>query len=116
MAKVKVLNYTPEQTAAMIVEYVANPTKATVAVIAEKFGKTMRSVVAKLSREKVYQKKVYEAKDGTKSESKAVIVAEIAVKLGVSAEDVGSLESATKAALKLVSEGLSQGLFEELPE
>ena len=117
VAKVKTVNYTPAQVAVMIAEYAANPSKETVAALAEKFGKTVRSIVAKLAREDVYQKKEYVAKDGTKSESKAVIVADIAAKLGVPADDVGSLESATKAALKLVADGLAaQAVFVTEPE
>ena len=108
VAKVKVENYTAAMTATIKAEYVANPSKETVAMLAEKFGKSVRSVVAKLSREQVYQKKDYVAKDGTKAESKSVIVEKIAAKLGVPAETVGSLESATKETLKLV--------FENLPE
>ena len=47
----KTVNYTPEQTAQMVADYQAG---TSVEMIAETFGKTVRSVVAKLSREKVY--------------------------------------------------------------
>ena len=57
----KVVNYTPEQTLKMVADYQAG---ATVETIAESMGKTVRSVVAKLSREGVYQKKVYKTKTG----------------------------------------------------
>ena len=99
----KVENYTAEMTASVKADYVAG---MPVAEIAAKVGKTVRSVVAKLSREGVYEKKAYVAKDGTKAESKADIVADIAAKLGVEVDAVGSLESATKTALKLVAAAL----------
>jgi len=105
-AKAKAVNYTPAQVATMIAEYTANPVAATVKALAVKLGKSERSIIAKLSREDVYKKAEYVTKTGEKSESKADIVADIAVKLGVPVDDVGSLESATKNALKLVQAAL----------
>ena len=52
----KTVNYTPEQTTKMVADY-ANG--ATVETLAQELGKTVRSVVAKLSREKI----VFELKD-----------------------------------------------------
>lgn len=95
----KTVNYTPELTAKIVADYAAG---ITVADIATAVGKSQRSIVAKLSREKVYEKKAYVAKDGSATVSKADLIAEIATKLGVTAEEVGSLEAATKVALKLV--------------
>ena len=66
MATAKTVNYTPEQTAAMVADYTANPTQATVEALAAALGKTTRSIVAKLSREKVYKAKEYTAKNGEK--------------------------------------------------
>ena len=114
-AKVKVENYSAAVTAQVIADYAAG---VSTAAIAEKVGKSVRSVVAKLAREGVYQKKEYVAKDGSKAESKADIVADIAAKLGCEVEEVGTLESATKAALKLVAAGLdtSEIICEVEPE
>ena len=50
----KIVNYTPEQTAQLVANYKAG---ATVEALATMFGKTTRSVVAKLSREGVYTAK-----------------------------------------------------------
>lgn len=102
-ATAKVENYSADVTAALVADYKAGVTTGD---LATKFGKTVRSIVAKLSREGVYTKKEYVAKDGAKAESKETIVADIAAKLGVAAEAVGSLESATKAALKMVAAAL----------
>lgn len=52
----KIVNYTPEQTTELVSAYKAEPTPETVETFAEKFGKTVKSVVAKLSREGVYVK------------------------------------------------------------
>ena len=52
----KTINYTPEQTAQIIADYQAG---LSVEIIADNLGKTVRSIVAKLSREKVYIKKEY---------------------------------------------------------
>lgn len=102
MKTVKV-NYTPEMTAKAVADYAAGmPVEA----IAAALGKSTRSIVAKLSREKVYVAKTYTAKTGEAVTSKAELVEAIAVKLGVASEVVGSLESATKVALKLVLENL----------
>ncbi|MBZ5782159.1 hypothetical protein, partial [Klebsiella aerogenes] len=57
----KNINYTPEQTAQIIADYQAGKSVET---IADNLGKTVRSIVAKLSREKVYIKKEYKSKTG----------------------------------------------------
>lgn len=103
MTKAKVENYTAAQVAQITADYAAG---MDVKVIAEKVGKSFRSVVAKLSREKLYVKKAYVAKDGSKAETKAEMVNKIAVALNVAPEVVGSLESGTKQALKAVLAGL----------
>ena len=51
------ITYTAEQTTELVAAYNAAPTAETVATFAEKFGKTVKSVVAKLSREGVYKAK-----------------------------------------------------------
>lgn len=89
--------YTVEQTSAMVEQYKDG---ATVEVIATALGKSVRSVIAKLSREGVYTPK---AKAGaTARVTKAQLIDQIAAKLGVSAEKLESLEKATKEALELL--------------
>ena len=48
-------NYTEEQVNMMTEAYAANPSRETVDSLAETLGKTTRSIIAKLSREGVYQ-------------------------------------------------------------
>ena len=84
------MNYTEAQVAEMCEAYVASPTEATVSALAEKFGKTVKSVVAKLAREGVYKAKGKEA--GKRVALKAEMVAEIATLLGRTEEQLESLE------------------------
>lgn len=104
MATEKVLNYTPEQTAELVAAYVAAPTEATVKAMAEKLGKTAKSVIAKLAREGVYHAKTREA--GKRDMLKSEMVAEIAKLVNRSDEQVESLEKATGPALKAVLDTL----------
>ena len=96
------MNYTPEMTAEMVEAYKASPTKATVEMLAEKFGKSIKSVVAKLSREGVYTKAEYVGKTGEKPISKEELVDEIAEFLAVPADVVGDLTKANKATLSRI--------------
>jgi len=92
----KAVNYTAEQTAAMVSDY-----KAGVAVetIAETMGKTVRSVVAKLSREKVYVAKTYVSKTGEKPVKKDVHADAIGAVLNLTESETESLTKANKTAL-----------------
>lgn len=104
MATEKVANYTPDQVNIMVQEYVAAPTKATVDSLATRFGKTARSIVAKLAKEQVYQSKSKEA--GKREMLKAEMVTEIAKLVGKTEEPLESLEKATGPALMVVLQAL----------
>jgi hypothetical protein len=103
----KIVNYTPEMTAAILAAYVLEPTTETVKDLAAEFGKTTRSIIAKLSREGVYKKAEYVTKQGGKPETKETKVARIAAMLGVTSDKLNGLETATKMALDLVIAGLT---------
>lgn len=96
------VNYTPEMTAELVGAYEANPTQETVNTFAEKFHKSAKSVVAKLTREGVYQKKEYATKNGEAVTSKAAMVAQLAEMTGQPVETLESLEKATKKALQVL--------------
>lgn len=100
----KIVNYTPEQTAQMVADYQAG---VTVEKIAENLGKTVRSVVAKLSREKVYQAKQYVSKTGEKPVKKDVHADAIGAILRLPENDIESLTKANKSALKAIFEALA---------
>jgi hypothetical protein len=100
----KLVNYTPEQTLQMIQDYQSG---ITVEKIAENMGKTVRSVVAKLSREKVYKAKEYVSKTGEKPVKKDVHAEMIGRILNMPENDVDSLTKANKSALKKIFEALA---------
>ena len=70
-------NYTKEMEASMMAEYKMNPTRATVDVIAEDLGKTVKSVIAKLVTLKVYVKATPKAKSNKIVVRKSELVAKI---------------------------------------
>jgi hypothetical protein len=97
----KTVNYTPEQAAQMVADYQAG---VTVEAIAEALGKTVRSVVAKLSREKVYKAKEYKTKTGEAVVKKDEFADYIAQALGMNEADADSLTKANKTALKAIAD------------
>lgn len=97
----KTVNYSPEQTAQMVADYQAG---VTVENIAEKLGKTVRSVVAKLSREKVYVAKTYVSKTGEAVVKKDTVADYIGEALKLTEADTESLTKANKTALKMIAD------------
>jgi hypothetical protein len=95
-AKVKTVNYTPEQTEKAKADYLAG---VTVEKIAEALGKTARSVIAKLSKEGVYKAKVYVSKTGEKPIKKDAHADAIGAVLKLSDGEIESLAKANKTAL-----------------
>lgn len=106
MATVKTA-YTTEQTVELVEAYKAKPTAETVAAFAEKFGKTVKSVIAKLSREGVYQKKEYVSKSGQKPEKKDSVADAIGAILKMSDGEIDSLAKANKTALQKIFTALA---------
>lgn len=107
----KTVNYTPEMTAEMVTAYKAADTQdareTVVQEMADKFGKTVRSVVAKLSREGVYIKKVYHTKNGSRPAKKDDMVVTLAVVANVDADKLEGLEKAPKRALATLIEAFT---------
>lgn len=95
-AKAKVVNYTPEMTASMIADYKAG---VSVEKIAEAVGRTTRSVIAKLSREKVYVAKTYATKTGEPVVKKDATADAIGAVLKLTEAEIESLTKANKTAL-----------------
>lgn len=100
----KTINYTPEQTAQMVLDYSKG---TTVESIAEKMGKTVRSVVAKLSREKVYVAKTYVSKTGAPVVKKDAHADAIGAILKLSENEIESLTKANKTALEKIFSALA---------
>ena len=88
-------NYTPEQTTKLVAGYLDGQT---VEALAEAMGKTVRSVVAKLSREGVYVAKTKTT--GVARVRKADLVDKLATACGVAPEVFESLEKANHDVLE----------------
>lgn len=101
MATAKTVNYTPEMTTTVVEGYKAGET---VEALAEKVGRTVRSVIAKLSKEGVYASA--EKAAGKRAMLKSEMVAAIAAEIGASEEALESLEKATGPALMAVLKAL----------
>jgi hypothetical protein len=93
----KIVNYTPEQTAQLVANYQDG---VTVERLAEMFGKTTRSVVAKLSREGVYHAK--SKTTGVTRVKKSELVDRIANLCNADAEAFDSLEKANHEVLEAI--------------
>lgn len=93
------VNYTAEQTAELVRIYTASPTRETAEALAVQFGRTFRSVVAKLTRENVYKKAEAVGKDGKPVVTKEDLATELAGYAGLNEEEAASLTKATKQAL-----------------
>ena len=100
---IKSVNYTAEQTATVVNLF---KTGTTVEVIAEQVGRSVRSVIAKLSAEKVYTSPA-KASAGTRS-TKAQMISAIAVKFGVDASELESLEKANRDVLEILAGEVAQ--------
>jgi hypothetical protein len=97
----KTVNYTPEQTLKMVGDYTNG---VTVEAIATELGKSVRSIVAKLSREKVYKAKTYQTKTGEAVIKKDTVADYIGEALGLAEADTESLTKANKNALKAIAD------------
>ena len=104
------INYTDEQTAFLVEKYSENPSMETVVLLAEKFDKTTKSIIGKLSREGVYKRAVYKSKSGELPITKVELVNNIAENLGLEVESLVGLEKSPKSTLKTleVATGLNK--------
>lgn len=95
-AKAKTVNYTPEMVETIKAAYAAGTANEK---IAEMVGKTIRSVVAKLTKEGVYKAKAYVSKTGEKPVKKDAHADAIGAVLNLSEGEIESLTKANKTAL-----------------
>ena len=94
-------NYSQEMVEFISNSYSAAPTRATVDQLAEKFSKTPRSIIAKLSALGIYQKAERVTNRGEPVVKKEVIVAQVAERLG---RDLPSVCKMTKVDLEALLE------------
>ena len=95
----KAVNYTPEQSVLVREQYLAGVDTATLATM---LGKSVRSIVAKLSREGVYKAKEYVSKTGAKPVKKDTFADDIASVVGLTEAETESLTKANKTALQKI--------------
>ena len=100
----KVINYTVEQTESLKEDYLSG---VSVETIANAMGKSVRSVVAKLSREGVYTPKAYVSKSGEKPVKKDTVADAIGAVLLMSEPEIESLTKANKTALSKIFAALA---------
>lgn len=100
----KTVNYTVEQTAQIVGAYTAGES---VENIAQSLGKSVRSIVAKLSREGVYKKKEYKTKTGESVVKKDAHADAIGAILKLAENDIESLTKANKSALRAIFDALA---------
>lgn len=102
---VKPANYTAEQTAELVFRYVDE--KHSIESLAAEFGKSTRSIIAKLSREKVYIAKAYVSKTGEKPVKKDTVADAIGLVLKLTEPEIESLTKANKTALAKIFAALA---------
>ena len=100
----KAVNYTAEQTAKMVSDYTAGVTTEQIAL---EMGKSVRSIVAKLSREKVYVAKTYTTKTGETVAKKDAVADAIGAVLMLTEAETESLTKANKTALAKIFAALA---------
>jgi hypothetical protein len=96
-------NYTPKMVGTMHEVYTANPTRESVEALGKQFGKSTRSIIAKLSREGIYVPMERKTKTGEPIVRKAELVALIEEHFG---DTFPSLVKATKTDLQRLVESL----------
>lgn len=110
MASVKVENYSAEVTKTLVDRYAAGDA---VEALAAEFGKSVKSVVAKLVREGVYKsKEAVKPKRVTKAE----LVTKVAKDLGLAGATLESLEKATHEALEALDMAVTMLVAEKAVE
>jgi hypothetical protein len=98
-------NYTEEMVSEMTTAYTENPTRETVDALAQQFGKTTRSIIAKLSREGVYIAQPRTTKSGEPVVSKTELVDTIANHFDI---ELPTLVKAGKADLQRLVDAISE--------
>ena len=95
--------YTAEEVEYLVETYSnAQDKQAVIDELAEKLNKSRRSIIGKLSRLEIYEKKVYLTKRGESPITKQEIVHNISRKMGVDLEKLEGLDKAPKEVLKLI--------------
>ena len=100
------VNYTEAQVEFIVDEYSNNPTRETVENLADTLGKSVKSIIGKLSREGVYRKSEYTTKTGEKPITKLELVEKLAKQLEIPNSSLAGLEKAPKSVLRILNENM----------
>ena len=101
------MSYSEELTREIIEEYAANPTRDTVDAIAERIGKSPRSVIAKLAAAGIYQTPKRTTKTGEPIVKKEELVEQIGNWLDI---EVPTLAKTGKLDLKKLHKAIAEAL------
>lgn len=104
------MSYSEELTQEIVAEYVKDPSRETVDAIAERIGKTTRSVIAKLAASGVYQTPQRTTKTGDAIIKKEELVEEIGNMLGI---EIPTLTKSGKQDLKRLHAALREVFGDE---
>jgi transposase len=102
------MNYSPEITKDIVDSYLQG---LTVKQLALKYGKSEKSIIGKLAKERVYKKQVYHSKTGELPETKKEVIARLAQLLLIDPERIQGLEKAPKLELKLIEAAITKKLY-----
>ena len=107
------INYTAEQTTYVIDEYLRNKDDDEVIKrLAQELNKSEKSIIGKLSKENVYEKRVYRSKSGELPVTKKELVANLSSLISADPERLQGLEKAPKLELKYLIQQLEDTLRE----
>ena len=107
------VNYTEEQTTYVIQEYLKNKEDDEVIKrLAQELNKSEKSIIGKLSKENVYEKRVYRSKSGELPITKKELVANLSSLVGANPERLQGLEKAPKLELKYLIQQVEETLRE----
>lgn len=99
------INYTEEQTEEIKTIYLAAEDKvAIIDVLAQKYNKPKKSIIGKLSKEGVYEKRVYKSKNGKDPITKKQLIHEVSLLIDADVERLQGLEKAPKLDLEYLIE------------
>lgn len=101
------MSYTEQITKELIESYESSPSRETIEKLAECYGKSVKSIIGKLSREGVYRREVYRSKTGELPVTKVEIVSNIADSLGIEIGDLEGLEKSPKAVLQRLEKAVA---------
>lgn len=101
--EIKFVTYSPKETKELKYSYLYG---TSVETIAESLGKSVRSVISKLTSLGIYEGHTQVGSTKVAAPSKMVMIKAIADRLGAAESELASLEKADKASLKILFESI----------